>query len=409
WQFKINVRTFLKILQLSKNFKMQSESDYITNVEFRHYIKDVRLLSAVNRKGIFALSEIQSKTFPKILEEPHNNIIAQSRSGTGKTTCIAISTLLRVDMNKNETQVVIILPTYELAKQILDFYSDIVENVMMERIANATRGQRLKKSDNVPIIVVGTPGTLLLWVEVFKTVDFSQLSVFILDEADKMIHENGFKKQTIDLSSYVNPDVQRILFSATFDEEVMEFAKTFAPNAALFQVELRHQCLKNISQVYIKTPKDLLAKMERIYSIYKSFDVGQCIVFCPTRILTNKLYDYMKHEFSVCVLSGEMEITERNKSILDFRSGKYKIMITTNVTSRGIDIPDCTLVINFSIPRGADKKPSPEDYLHRIGRTGRFGKKGIALNLIDSDYELESLMAIQKYYRITSHKRYGKV
>jgi len=199
-------------------------------------------------------------------------------------------------------------------------------------------------------------------------------------------------------------DSQKMLFSATYDKDVMRFAEKLIPNATVMKLKREEESLDNIKQYYIEC-KDQEDKYKAIATIYGFITVGGAMIFCQTRRTATWLATKLtKDGHSVALLHGELDVSQRIDVLNRFRSSHEKILITTNVMARGIDVEQVTLVVNYDLPTDMNKKADCETYLHRIGRTGRFGKMGIAINLVDSQVSMDVLCSIQEHFTKQIHK-----
>lgn len=189
-----------------------------------------------------------------------------------------------------------------------------------------------------------------------------------------------------------------LLFSATYEQPVMEFANKIIREPIIIRLKREEESVENIQQYYVDCA-GLEDKYAAICDIYSSVTVGQSMIFCKTRNMANLLAERMtRNKHKVAILSGELDVTQRANIIKRFREGSERVLITTNVTARGIDVEQVTLVVNFDLPTDAAGEADCETYLHRIGRTGRFGKCGVALNLVDGGKSRKILQAIERHF-----------
>uniref|UniRef100_T1HI83 RNA helicase n=1 Tax=Rhodnius prolixus TaxID=13249 RepID=T1HI83_RHOPR len=324
------------------------------------------------------------------------NMIAQSQSGTGKTAAFVLAMLSRVDPSLNYPQVLCLSPTYELAIQTGEVAARMGQFCDDIRFKYAVRVPRNTKIEEH--IIIGTPGKVLDWATKYKFFELSKITVFVLDEADVMIATQGHQDQSFRIRRFLPSHCQIMFFSATYDEEVMQFAKGIVPNPVLIRLKREEESLDNIKQYYVVCEhKD--EKYAAITNIYGAVTVGQAMIFCQTRKTAAWLAEKMSRDgHAVALLSGELTVEQRIAVLDRFRDGKEKVLITTNVLSRGIDIEQVTIVVNFDMPVDAQKRADCETYLHRIGRTGRFGKTGLAINLVGSDEINTVLRQIEDHF-----------
>ncbi|KAI7794447.1 ATP-dependent RNA helicase DDX19A isoform X1 [Triplophysa rosa] len=358
-----------------------------------------QLLKGVYEIGFNRPSKIQENALPMMLAEPPQNLIAQSQSGTGKTAAFVLAMLSQVDSAFKWVQCLCIAPTYELAlqtgkviEQMGKFYSDV-------KLAYAVRGHRMDRSCKIKEqIVIGTPGTVLDWCTKLKLIDPKKIKVFVLDEADVMIATQGHQDQSIRIQRMLSKGCQMLLFSATFEDSVWNFAKRVIPDPNIIKLRREEETLDNIKQYYVlcKSEED---KFDSLCNVYGAITIAQAMIFCRTRKTANWLAGQMSEEgHQVGLLSGELTVEQRAAVIQRFKVGKEKVLITTNVCARGIDVEQVSVVINFDPPVDKDGYPDNETYLHRIGRTGRFGKRGLAINMVDGQKSMEILRKIEKHF-----------
>ncbi|XP_014258346.1 DEAD-box helicase Dbp80 isoform X1 [Cimex lectularius] len=357
------------------------------------------LLKGVYEMGFNTPSKIQETALPILLADPPQNMIAQSQSGTGKTAAFVLAMLSRVVVENKYPQVLCLSPTYELAIQTGEVAAKMGQFCDDVRIRYAVRGEDLPKHTKIDEhIIIGTPGKVLDWATKYKFFDLSKITVFVLDEADVMIATQGHQDQSFRIRKYLSEKCQIMFFSATYDEEVMQFAKGIVPNPLLIRLKREEESLENIKQYYtVCEHKD--EKYQAIANIYGGITVGQMMIFCQTRKMASWLTEKLSRDgHAVALLSGELTVEQRIAVLDRFRDGKEKVLITTNVLSRGIDIEQVTVVVNFDMPVDQQRRADCETYLHRIGRTGRFGKTGIAINLVSSQEYSTVLKQIQDHF-----------
>ncbi|KAK7905141.1 hypothetical protein WMY93_017748 [Mugilogobius chulae] len=254
------------------------------------------------------------------------------------------------------------------------------------KLAYGIRGNRVARGAVLEEqIVIGTPGTLLDWCTKYRVINPKKISVFVLDEADVMIATQGHQDQSIRIHRLLPEDCQMLLFSATFEDSVLKFAE-------------RVETLDTIKQFYvICTEKE--DKFTALCNLYVCLTIAQAMIFCHTRWMASWLTSQLTEEgHQVALLSGELTVEQRAAVIERFRDGKEKVLVTTNVCSRGIDVEQVSIVVNFDLPMDLDGNADNETYLHRIGRTGRFGKRGFAVNMVDSEHAMELLHQIEMHF-----------
>ncbi|CAH0557295.1 unnamed protein product [Brassicogethes aeneus] len=357
------------------------------------------LLKGVYELGFNAPSKIQETALPTLLADPPQNLIAQSQSGTGKTAAFVLAMLSRVDATKKHPQVLCLSPTYELAIQTGEVAAHMAKFCPEIEMKFAVRGEEVGRGAKLSEhIIIGTPGKVLDWSLKYRVFDLKQISVFVLDEADVMIAQQGHQDQCIKIHKNLAEPCQMMFFSATYDQEVMEFAEHIVKNPITIRLKREEESLDNIEQYYVKCGNQQ-EKYNAVLNIYGTVGVGQAIIFCHTRRTAAWLSEKMSKEGNaVAVLSGDLTVEQRINVLDRFRQGTEKVLITTNVLSRGIDVEQVTIVVNFDLPIDVHGKADCDTYLHRIGRTGRFGKRGIAINLIDSPESMNICQSIERHF-----------
>ncbi|XP_034029334.1 ATP-dependent RNA helicase DDX19B-like [Thalassophryne amazonica] len=357
------------------------------------------LLKGVYNMGFNKPSRIQENALPLMLAEPPQNLIAQAQSGTGKTAAFCLAMLSRVNPANKWTQCLCIAPTYELALQIGQVIEKMGRFCPDVKLAYAIRGNRLERNTRLQQqIVVGTPGTVLDWCTKYKHIDPKKINVFVLDEADVMIDTQGHQDQSIRIHRLMSQDCQMLLLSATFEDSVWRFAERVVPDPNIIKLRREEETLDTIKQFYVVCG-DKEEKFTVLCNLYASLTIAQAVIFCHTRHMTNWLSEQLSvNGHQVAVLSGELTVEQRAAVIHRFRKGIEKVLVTTNVCARGIDIEQVSVVVNFDLPVNRDGNADNETYLHRIGRTGRFGKRGFAINMIDSPQSMDIIHQIETHF-----------
>uniref|UniRef100_A0A8C5QBE6 RNA helicase n=1 Tax=Leptobrachium leishanense TaxID=445787 RepID=A0A8C5QBE6_9ANUR len=358
-----------------------------------------QLLQGVYKMGFNRPSKIQENALPMMLAEPPQNLIAQSQSGTGKTAAFVLAMLSRVNPANAFPQCLCLSPTYELALQTGKVIQQMGKCYPEIELAYAVRGNKLDRGHKLSEqIVIGTPGTVLDWCTKLRFIDPKKIKVFVLDEADVMIATQGHQDQSIRIQRMLPHDCQMLFFSATFEESVWKFAQKVVPEPNIIKLKREEETLDTIKQYYVMcNSRD--EKFQALCNLYGSITIAQAMIFCHTRKTASWLAGELSKEgHEVALLSGEMMVEQRAAVIERFREGKEKVLVTTNVCARGIDVEQVSVVMNFDLPVDKDGNPDNETYLHRIGRTGRFGKRGLAINLIDSKHSMNILTRIQQHF-----------
>jgi translation initiation factor 4A len=350
------------------------------------------LLRSIYGHGFEKPSPIQSKGIAPIKEG--RDIIAQAQSGTGKTGCFTVGALSRINISENSSQVLIMAPTHELAQQItsvIDSLSSMMSGIRIKTIIGGSSidEDATEMRENPPHIIVGCPGRVYDMIR-RRHINATKLKLVILDEADEML-SSGFKEQVYNIFQYLNKNVQIALFSATLPNNIFQITNKFMRNPIKICVKAESLTLEGIKQYYIAVEDDR-QKYLTLKDLYQHITVAQCIIYSNSVKRVVDLYEAMKEDgFPVCCLHSNMDKSEREKSFKEFRNGVARVLISSNVTSRGIDIQQVSVVINFDLPRDV------HNYLHRIGRSGRWGRKGTGINFI-TRRDIIKMKEIESYY-----------
>eukprot|EP01132_Coremiostelium_polycephalum_P011382 gene11382-13938_t len=351
-------------------------------------------------KGVYAMnynkpSKIQETALPVILNTK-DNLVAQSQSGTGKTAAFTLGMLNIVDPSINQPQAICICPSRELALQI---------HGVVCKLGRFTKIQPLLFIPDIQIpqtitnqVIIGTPGRMYDGLANRK-INSRYIKLLVLDEADVMVDQRGHNKQTTDIKRLLPKNIKVLLFSATFSKGVENMITRFVPDPKV-QIMVKRQDLSvdKIQQFYVdcgsQPNKQLI-----LSDLYGYISVGQSIVFVHTIEMAKNLAEKMKQEgHSISLLYGRgMETEQRFKEIQDFKDGKTKVLISTNVIARGIDILQVSLVINYDLPMDENGQPDPVTYLHRVGRVGRFGRSGVAISFVHDTMSKNQLQSISKH------------
>uniref|UniRef100_A0A3Q3FBM8 RNA helicase n=1 Tax=Labrus bergylta TaxID=56723 RepID=A0A3Q3FBM8_9LABR len=347
-----------------------------------------QLLQGVYGMGFNRPSKIQETALPMMLAGPPQNLIAQSQSGTGKTAAFVLAMLSHVDPDNKYPQCLCVSPTYELALQTGKVIEQMGKHYPEVKLVYAIRGNKLPRGMKLQEqIVIGTPGTMLDWCSKFKFIDPKKIKVFVLDEADVMIATQGHQDQSIRIQRMLPQTCQMLLFSATFEETVWNFAQRIVPSPNIIKLKREEETLDTIKQYYVLC-NSREEKFQALCNVYGAITIAQAMIFCHTRKTAGWLAGELSREgHQVALLSGEMQVEQREK-----------VLVTTNVCARGIDVEQVSVVINFDLPVDKDGNPDNETYLHRIGRTGRFGKRGLAINMVDGKMSMNILNRIQEHF-----------
>jgi superfamily II DNA/RNA helicase len=355
----------------------------------------VSLLRGIYAYGFETPSPIQKKAILPIFEK--KDVIAQAQSGTGKTACFTIGVLQLIDTSKLTHQAILLSPTRELAiqtKQVVDKIGSMIPKLQTQLLVGGTSVDEDIRHlhDNPPHIVIGCPGRIHDMLKRRK-LNSRDLRFFVLDEADEMLSA-GFKEQIYNIFQFMPVNIQVALFSATMPPELHQLTTKFLRDPVEILVKTEQLTLEGIKQYYVALENDE-QKYETLKDIYGSLAISQSIIYCNSNKRVNDLYQAMKIDnFPACQIHSNMDKAERNQSYEDFKSGKHRVLISSNVTARGIDIQQVSTVINFDLPNCF------HTYLHRIGRSGRWGRKGVGINFV-TPRDMRTLKDIENHYSTT--------
>lgn len=374
------------------NYINNKDTEYNEIISWDELNIKTPLLRGIYAYGFETPSAIQKKAILPMISK--KDIIAQAQSGTGKTGCFTIGALELIDTELSKIQAMIITPTHELSYQIQNVINSIGYLIPNLKTQLLIGGQSMDTSiynlyNNTPHIVIGCPGRIYDMI-CRKYLSPNTIKLVIIDEADEML-SSGFKEQIYNIFDYLQNNVQICLFSATIPNELYSLTEKFMRNPVKILVKTEMLTLEGINQYFINMNDDT-SKYETLKDLFGTFSVSQCIIYCNSIKRVNDLYDAMiLDEFPVCQIHSNMDKNDRHASYKDFLNGKYRVLISSNITARGIDIQQVETVINFDIPTNV------HTYLHRIGRSGRWGRKGIGINFITRrDYRL--MKDIESYY-----------
>ncbi len=348
------------------------------------------LLRGIYAYGFEIPSSIQSKAIVEIKNK--NDIIAQAQSGTGKTAAFTIGILNNIDIESQYIQGIILLPTRELAEQVykvslsLSKYMNVDIGLIVGGSSISNDIEKLRKGQH---IIIGTPGRIYDMIK-RNELNTYKLKTIVLDEADEMLSK-GFQNQIYDIFCELPQTTQALLFSATIPNEMMQISEKFMRNPKKILVKRNELTLEGIKQFYILLKNDNW-KFDTILDIYDNVNISQSIIYCNKKKTLIELASKLQNvDFQVSIIHGSLEQSDRTRIMDEFRRGESRIIISTDLLARGIDVQGISLVINYDIPS------NKENYIHRIGRSGRYGRKGIAINLITPETE-DQLNKINKYY-----------
>ena len=348
------------------------------------------ILRGVYAYGFEKPSAIQSKAIPKIIEGI--DIIAQAQSGTGKTGAFSISLLTNIDPSLKRIQCIVIVPTHELADQVYNVITEISsysEIKALKVIGKTSINLCIRELEQNPQIVVGTPGRILDMIQ-RNHLYTDSLKMLVFDEADEIL-SYGFKDTIYNIVQTIPKNTQICLFSATLPPEVLELTDKFMNNPEKILVQTDQLTLDGIQQFYVNV-KHSDWKYDVIADLYDIINVGQCIIYINNKSKIIEIHEQLiRDSFPASYITGDRDASERKTIMDEFRSGQIRILLSTDLLSRGIDIQQLSLVINYDLPR------EKETYIHRIGRSGRYGRKGVAINLI-TERDADELKFIETFY-----------
>lgn len=380
----------------AKAGSMDAGSEIDTNYDEVHETFDDMNLREDLLRGIFAYgfekpSAIQQRAIMPMIN--NRDSIAQAQSGMGKTGAFVIGILQNIDTSLNKVQALILAPTRELANQIhkvvmaLGDYMGLRCHICIGGTSVAIDVHVFQHE--TPHVVVGTPGRVFDLIQ-RRALGTSAIKTFCLDEADEML-SRGFKEQIYDVFQFMPPTCQVGLFSATMPPEVLEMTEKFMRDPVRILVKKDALTLEGIKQFYVHIQKEEW-KLDTLCDLYETLTITQAIIYTNTRRKVEWLTEKMsERDFTVSSLHGDMEQKERDAIMREFRTGASRVLITTDLLARGIDVQQVSLVINYDLPSNR------ENYIHRIGRSGRFGRKGVAINFL-TDNDVRTLREIEAFY-----------
>ncbi|KJR85801.1 translation initiation factor 4A [Sporothrix schenckii 1099-18] len=348
----------------------QIESNYDETVDsFDDMNLKADLLRGVYAYGFERPSAIQQRAIMPVIKG--HDVIAQAQSGTGKTATFSISVLQKIDPNIKQCQALILAPTCHAC------------------IGGTSVRDDMKALQDGPQVVVGTPGRVhdMIQRRFLKT---DAMKMFVLDEADEML-SRGFTEQIYDIFQLLPQSTQVVLLSATMPQDVLEVTTKFMRDPVRILVKKDELTLEGIKQFYIAVEKEEW-KLDTLSDLYETVTITQAVIFCNTRRKVDWLTDKLTaRDFTVSAMHGDMDQAQRDLIMKEFRSGSSRVLIATDLLARGIDVQQVSLVINYDLPANR------ENYIHRIGRGGRFGRKGVAINFVTAE-DVRMMREIEQFY-----------
>lgn len=338
---------------------------------------------------------IQQKAIKPLIDG--RDIVGQAQSGTGKTGAFTVGTLQRVDVSQQSTQVIILSNTHILAKQTFKVINDIakycdgiVTKLLIGKTAVSEDINELRA--RTPHVIVGTPGRVYDMMK-RRHFDTSQMKLFIMDEADEML-QKGFKDQIYEIFKYFNDSVQIALFSATMPSDILILTEKFMRDPVKIILKADQVTLKGIKQFHVALPDDQ-GKFDCLKDLFEIISTTQTIIYAKSCERVTRLYNAMISDgFTVCSVHSDMLPADRDETIEKFKNGQYRVLISSAMTSRGFDVQQVSTVIIFDVDTFANNL---ENYVHAIGRSGRFGRKGLAINFVTKQ-DMDIIKAIESKY-----------
>ncbi|GAW82496.1 ATP-dependent RNA helicase DBP5 [Plasmodium gonderi] len=415
---------------------INSSSNTTETVDFKLYHSkntweelniDNDLIQILTYLKFFGPSKIQAFALPIILSS-NKNLIAQAQNGSGKTLTFVIAMLSKINRSVGSLQAMCICPTRELSQQNYEVVGKFTKYLTVKVFLAVPLCEKYNKSNGFQIYV-GTPGKTLDFLK-RRFIDTNDIKIFVLDEADDLIDiKNNMSSQVESIKRFLPKKCQILLFSATYNNEVRLFADQFAPNATKISVKQEDLTLKCVKQYYLITENEE-QKYYYLSELYCSMTISQCVIFVNSKKSAYNLYQFMtNNNHNVTLICADSVISRFTKNqvqranvlgmdpktrdtlMSDFKNGISKVLICTDLLSRGIDVPTISLVINFDLPYSyqgrieesavnnfSNRKVNMETYIHRIGRTGRFGTKGMAINFISKN-QMIHIKQIEKFYK----------
>ena len=348
------------------------------------------LLRGLYSYGFEKPSAIQQRAIMPICAG--RDVIAQAQSGTGKTSMISLALCQMLDTSTREVQALVLSPTRELATQT-EKTALALGNFMSVQvhacIGGRSVGEDAKVLDRGVHLVSGTPGRVFDMIK-RRNLRTRNIKTLVLDEADEMLNK-GFKEQIYDVYRYLPPETQVVLVSATLPVDVLEMTSKFMTDPIRILVKRDELTLEGIKQFFVAVEKEEW-KFDTLCDLYDTLTITQAVIFCNTKKKVDWLTEKMRaNNFTVSAMHGDMPQKERDAIMGEFRGGTTRVLITTDVWARGIDVQQVSLVINYDLPNNR------ENYIHRIGRSGRYGRKGVAINFVKAD-DVAVLRDIEQYY-----------
>ena len=346
------------------------------------------LLQSISALDYKIMTDIQMQALPPLLK--NRDILAQARTGSGKTAVFAIGLLNKLNIQSYFTQAIVVCPTRELSNQVAIEIRKLASTIANTRVVTLCGGKpmgpQLASLKRDPHIIVGTPGRILKHLEI-GTLKLNRIETLVLDEADRML-DMGFYDDILNIINVTPLSRQTLLFSATYPEKIKQVSDRVQIKPKDIRIESSHD-IPEINQIFYQVDKSHRIKV--VYKLISHYELESILIFCNTKLLCQQLVTDLKpYNINALALHGDLEQFERDQILTQFSSKACSVLIATDVAARGIDVTDLSAVINFELSF------DPELHIHRIGRTGRAGAKGLALSLF-SNNERQRLEAIEEY------------
>lgn len=347
------------------------------------------MLDNLKLLGYLEMTPIQEKGLPYILSD--RDFIGQANSGSGKTAAFALGILSKLDLSNNKPQALVIVPTRELAEQVTGEIRRLARFASNIKVLAVTGGSeerhKTKSLSQGAHIIVGTPGRIIKLMESGALIT-SSIKVLVLDEADRLL-ALGTIEQINRIASFTPIDRQTLLFSATFPNGIKALSASLQEDAAQVTIDSQHQLI-TVKQLFFKVRED---KGEALLRVLKHYNPESCIIFCNSRVICNNVVKILRSKkIDSLQIHSDLEQQDRTLNLIKFDNKSCRVLVATDLASRGIDIKDVNLVINYDLPN------DHELYVHRIGRTGRAGQEGLAISLYINK-EREMLQVIGEYLK----------
>lgn len=376
---------------VSNNIKECDEYSHIKKWDDLNLNENI--LRGVYAYGFEIPSPIQCKAILPIISG--RDLFAQAQSGTGKTATFTIGTLSVIDTGLPTTQAIILSPTRELSMQIQDVVKQLgscIPNLRTQLLIGGSSSNNDAKQlvDNTPHVVIGCTGRVQDMIT-RRALNTSSVKILVVDEADEML-SSGFKDQLRNIINCLSLATQIVFFSATFPQYATDIVNNIMNNPLHIVLKKEALTLEGIKQYYVALESDM-EKFSVLKDIYSKLSMTQSIIYCNSIERVTELSNALINEgFPVCYIHSHMDKKSRENSISEFRNGKQRILVSSNITARGIDIQQVGIVVNFDVCK------SVHTYLHRIGRSGRWGRKGIGINFV-TRRDIQTLRSIESFYQ----------